>query len=574
MNTRGLTELVVLNIGLAVGILDQQLFTVLVLMAIITTIMTEPLLRLVYPDRAVARDIVEAERAALGLRGRAPGAGADRGRHRPARRGQCSGPARKPRGQRAADHPDRTTPGPAAGGRLRSHFGHGRGGKVDGADAVAGPPGQGCRGGGPRELAAGRRPRRRGPVHAEAAAADVVVLAAGSVLADALAGRADRVVVEVARWRLQTTDAGGHRRRETGYVAGRDAAVEQAVRFAERLELPLVLVDGGGPARSCGGPRRSSAGSPPRGVTSARSTEEQLAAEVANGPRLVWFQGPPTAGRWRSRPLPTSCSWSVAAPTTTTSGWTRCWPGERPNRCADRSRRRAAVVDGTAVARSLPTTMTVAGPRSAWRPLRLSRSRVSRSRARPGGHGLARRARRRPARSIGWSARRPRRSSRRSPSSSMVPRGTGHDRRVRICPEPDRDDLRGRRSVVAGAPRHRGGDDAQTQSGAHGEPRRPPPPREWTRRGVGGRRLPEPRRQQSVPPVGAVRCPAHPGDRPVAPRGHGRRRDLLEPAHQLRRQGRRAGVLGQAGEEGGGRPSWAVPEAWSGGRVVPAASGP
>lgn len=67
MNTRGLTELVVLNIGLAVGILDEQLFTVMVLMAIITTVITEPLLRLVYPDRLVARDVAEAERAALGL---------------------------------------------------------------------------------------------------------------------------------------------------------------------------------------------------------------------------------------------------------------------------------------------------------------------------------------------------------------------------------------------------------------------------------------------------------------------------------------------------------------------------
>lgn len=67
VNTRGLTELVVLNIGLAVGILDRELFSVMVLMAIITTVMTEPILRFVYPDRAVARDIVEAERATLGL---------------------------------------------------------------------------------------------------------------------------------------------------------------------------------------------------------------------------------------------------------------------------------------------------------------------------------------------------------------------------------------------------------------------------------------------------------------------------------------------------------------------------
>jgi Kef-type K+ transport system membrane component KefB len=67
MNTRGLTELVILNIGLAVGVLDKELFTILVMMAIFTTVITEPLLRLVYPDKQLARDIAEAERAALGL---------------------------------------------------------------------------------------------------------------------------------------------------------------------------------------------------------------------------------------------------------------------------------------------------------------------------------------------------------------------------------------------------------------------------------------------------------------------------------------------------------------------------
>jgi Kef-type K+ transport system membrane component KefB len=67
MNTRGLTELVILNIGLAVGVLDKQLFTILVIMAVFTTVITEPLLRLVYPDKLLARDIADAERAALGV---------------------------------------------------------------------------------------------------------------------------------------------------------------------------------------------------------------------------------------------------------------------------------------------------------------------------------------------------------------------------------------------------------------------------------------------------------------------------------------------------------------------------
>jgi Kef-type K+ transport system membrane component KefB len=50
MNTRGLVELVILNIGLDLGILSPSLFSMMVLMALVTTLMTTPLLRLVYPD--------------------------------------------------------------------------------------------------------------------------------------------------------------------------------------------------------------------------------------------------------------------------------------------------------------------------------------------------------------------------------------------------------------------------------------------------------------------------------------------------------------------------------------------
>jgi Kef-type K+ transport system membrane component KefB len=46
MNTRGLVELVVLNIGYDIGVLPPKMFTMLVMMAIITTMMTGPLLRL------------------------------------------------------------------------------------------------------------------------------------------------------------------------------------------------------------------------------------------------------------------------------------------------------------------------------------------------------------------------------------------------------------------------------------------------------------------------------------------------------------------------------------------------
>jgi Kef-type K+ transport system membrane component KefB len=44
MNCRGLTELVVLGIGLQIGVITPHLFTILVLMAVVTTAATAPLL--------------------------------------------------------------------------------------------------------------------------------------------------------------------------------------------------------------------------------------------------------------------------------------------------------------------------------------------------------------------------------------------------------------------------------------------------------------------------------------------------------------------------------------------------
>lgn len=44
LNARGLTELVILTVGLRLGVLDHQLFTVMVVMAVLTTLMTGPLL--------------------------------------------------------------------------------------------------------------------------------------------------------------------------------------------------------------------------------------------------------------------------------------------------------------------------------------------------------------------------------------------------------------------------------------------------------------------------------------------------------------------------------------------------
>jgi Kef-type K+ transport system membrane component KefB len=50
MNTRGLVELVVLNIGLDIGVISPALFTMLVLMALVTTFATTPLLHWIYLD--------------------------------------------------------------------------------------------------------------------------------------------------------------------------------------------------------------------------------------------------------------------------------------------------------------------------------------------------------------------------------------------------------------------------------------------------------------------------------------------------------------------------------------------
>jgi Kef-type K+ transport system membrane component KefB/nucleotide-binding universal stress UspA family protein len=59
MNTRGLMELIVLNIGLDLGVITPTLFTMMVIMALVTTFMTTPLLQLIYPADSLARDLVE-----------------------------------------------------------------------------------------------------------------------------------------------------------------------------------------------------------------------------------------------------------------------------------------------------------------------------------------------------------------------------------------------------------------------------------------------------------------------------------------------------------------------------------
>ena len=66
MNTRGLTELVILGAGLQLHILDNQLYSLMVIMALVTTAMSGPLLKIIYPDRVMAHDIAAESRLEAG----------------------------------------------------------------------------------------------------------------------------------------------------------------------------------------------------------------------------------------------------------------------------------------------------------------------------------------------------------------------------------------------------------------------------------------------------------------------------------------------------------------------------
>ncbi len=57
MNTRGLMELIVLNVGLDLGVLSPRLFTMMVIMALVTTWMTSPILERFYPRRLMLQNL-------------------------------------------------------------------------------------------------------------------------------------------------------------------------------------------------------------------------------------------------------------------------------------------------------------------------------------------------------------------------------------------------------------------------------------------------------------------------------------------------------------------------------------
>lgn len=60
MNSRGLMELIIINIGLQKGIIGPALFSMLVLMAVITTMMASPLFEILYGRQARERGELEA----------------------------------------------------------------------------------------------------------------------------------------------------------------------------------------------------------------------------------------------------------------------------------------------------------------------------------------------------------------------------------------------------------------------------------------------------------------------------------------------------------------------------------
>ncbi|MEO6436625.1 MAG: cation:proton antiporter [Tepidisphaeraceae bacterium] len=60
MNTRGLMELVILNIGRELGVITDAVFAMMVIMALVTTALTTPILNWVYPERMFGPETDEA----------------------------------------------------------------------------------------------------------------------------------------------------------------------------------------------------------------------------------------------------------------------------------------------------------------------------------------------------------------------------------------------------------------------------------------------------------------------------------------------------------------------------------
>ncbi len=59
VNTRGLMGIIVVNIGLDLGVISPELFSMLIIMGLVTTLIATPLLQWIYPAEAMARDLLE-----------------------------------------------------------------------------------------------------------------------------------------------------------------------------------------------------------------------------------------------------------------------------------------------------------------------------------------------------------------------------------------------------------------------------------------------------------------------------------------------------------------------------------
>ena len=69
INTRGLTELIVLTVGLQLGVLDGELYSLMVVMALVTTAMTGVLLRFIYPEERMRQDMASYDEVLAARRG-------------------------------------------------------------------------------------------------------------------------------------------------------------------------------------------------------------------------------------------------------------------------------------------------------------------------------------------------------------------------------------------------------------------------------------------------------------------------------------------------------------------------
>ncbi len=68
MNTRGLTELVILSVGLSLGVLSDRTFAMMVVMALLTTFMAAPILRSIMPRREMVRVLAGGDPAPMARR--------------------------------------------------------------------------------------------------------------------------------------------------------------------------------------------------------------------------------------------------------------------------------------------------------------------------------------------------------------------------------------------------------------------------------------------------------------------------------------------------------------------------